>query len=148
VKFTPANHDSPPCSRRGHDRRPGAWLNPRRELFCVRMLQYLQWHGCKIVLDGARYADIKSAEGMGAYATDLAVDDLHVMGLVDVRLAGGFEVVELLDRPGILTSPRDRTPTAPPPPPEDDQPPAEPPPGRKGRRPWFTLDRNRAARDA
>lgn len=73
----------------------GARLSPRRKLYAQRLLDHLQWHGRRVLLDELRYADLAADPqcSLDRFAVNQAVDDLYALGLVDVRLAGGLQLV-------------------------------------------------------
>ena len=87
---TPYRHFKPP------PRRPADWLNPRRRLNCQRLVAYLIWHGRKIYLDDGRYFDLAADENMDKFQVDAAIDDLFVLGMVEVSMIGDMPCVKLL----------------------------------------------------
>jgi hypothetical protein len=98
------------------------WLNPRRYEQCRRLLRYLHWHGGKNYLTREEYLDIRHEAELDRIRADQAIDDLHALGLVEIRQAGTSYSVVLLGtdldaacgrnaRPA--TSAQTTTPTAP-----------------------------------
>src|SRR4051794_7257425 len=75
---------------------PGNWLNPLRRLYAERLLAYIWWHGRKIILTPDRFADLLEYERLDPWAVRRTMDDLYMLGVVDVRMAGSVAVVEAL----------------------------------------------------
>jgi hypothetical protein len=88
---------------------PGRWLNPRRKDHAERLIEFMAWHGQKIVLPDA-YIDIKAEKGLDRHQADSALDDLYVLGNVDITGRGDIYWVRLLstdlDTPPSAPSPR------------------------------------------
>lgn len=71
------------------------WLNPRRRLYCEKVVSFLAWHGGKMYLPD-HSGDVRAETGLDTCAVDRAVDDLFALGAVDVRMWGDRCCVELL----------------------------------------------------
>ena len=83
--------------QRSRPKSPADWLNPRRRLYCERLINFLWWHGSKVYFDAARYYDCQRDLRCDKYAIDAAIDDLYQLGNVDLVIAGDVPVVHLLD---------------------------------------------------
>lgn len=74
----------------------GARLSPRRKLYLQRLLDFLKWHGRKVLFDEGKYLDIEHEQNLDRFGTNQAIDDGFALGLVDCTMAGGRQLVLLL----------------------------------------------------
>lgn len=75
---------------------PSSWFHPRRRLYAGRLVEYIQWHGGKVYLTPAKYADIQDRTRLDRYAVEQAADDLCRLRNIDIHMAGETCVLTLL----------------------------------------------------
>lgn|SRR5436190_1612435 len=74
----------------------GARLSPLRKYRAQRLLAYLVWHGRKLFFDSHTFANVRSELELDRFEANVALDDLHALGLVKTNLRGDLQIVVAL----------------------------------------------------
>ena len=75
---------------------PSDRLNPRRQLYADRLLDYLAWNGRKVFLTPDRYRNVCDETKLSRFAIDQAADDCFELGWINIAMAGEIQVLTLL----------------------------------------------------
>jgi hypothetical protein len=72
------------------------WLNPRRRMNAETVLEYIRWHGRKVLFKDDAYSDLRQDSRLDPYAVDTALDDLFRLGCVHISMVGTVQSVSVL----------------------------------------------------
>ena len=94
----PQQQTSYPRTRQATTSRIGARLSPRRKLYAQLVLEFLcrdraRWNTGAVWLVHETYVAIADELELDRFAVNQAVDDLFMLGLIDVHLSGKTQVI-------------------------------------------------------